>query len=214
MPSSLLKFVQTYSVKVGGRKYPAVKIGNQLWMAENLDYKFDVNGSPITIGTSSLIYVPAAWYYGNSETDYGIDGTYKCGLLYNKYAAEYLETNKAALLPDGWHVPTLSDYETLAATVGNDSSFTEKLKARDASVTQSFPSSWAGIDQYGLNILPCGYYYEGFYEINTKSQLWTSTAAESNLIYSVYFRQTSKSLEYWADGDQAGLSIRLVKTLS
>jgi hypothetical protein len=58
MSGYLLKFKKRYSVKIGGRKYPVVKIGNQLWMAENLDWKF--NGCDIAPAGSPS--TPSAWY--------------------------------------------------------------------------------------------------------------------------------------------------------
>jgi uncharacterized protein (TIGR02145 family) len=83
-------------VEIGGRRYPVVKIGNQLWMAENLDYAW----SGLTIG-GSIGSDPRANYYDNDETTYGWSG-YKCGLLYNWAAVAEL----ADLLPDGWHIPS------------------------------------------------------------------------------------------------------------
>ena len=44
----------TNTVTIGGRAYPTVKIGNQIWMAENLDWKFEVNGIQIPIGGGSV----------------------------------------------------------------------------------------------------------------------------------------------------------------
>ena len=125
-------------------------------MAENLDYKFQYNGSTLPIGSSGTPTTPAAWYYNNSESDYGIDGTYKCGLLYNWYAAKYLDDNKATLLPSGWHVPTLSEWNILITAVGGISTAGLKLKASDNSVTSSWPSGWNETDTYGFNSLPAG----------------------------------------------------------
>ena len=63
----------TNTVTIGGRAYPTVKIGNQIWMAENLDWKFEVNGIQIPIGGGSVT-TPAAWYLDNDEHTYGWNG--------------------------------------------------------------------------------------------------------------------------------------------
>lgn len=146
MPSYLLKFKKTYSVKIGGRRYPVVKIGNQLWMAENLDYKFD----GCSIGVSGLPSTPAAWYYDNDEDTYGIDGPRQCGLLYNWYAAQLLNDNRRSLCP-GWHLPSLNDYESLCTFVGASIAGT-LLKSSDV----SWAPDWGGTDEYSFGILPTG----------------------------------------------------------
>ena len=47
------------TVVIGGRTYPTVQIGGQIWMAENLDLK--VQG--IDINPAGAPSTPAAWYY-------------------------------------------------------------------------------------------------------------------------------------------------------
>lgn len=96
-------------VTIGGRTYPTVKIGNQIWMAENLDcpdesISFTLSGSP---------YVPRCSYYEQNEAKYGYNGL-KCGLLYNGYAISRIQE----LCPEGWRVPTESDYSDLITTIG------------------------------------------------------------------------------------------------
>ena len=209
MPSSLLKFKQTYSVKIGGRRYKAVKIGNQLWMAENLDWKFDVNGSQIPIGSSETPTTPAAWYYNNDEATYGIDGTYKCGLLYNWYATKYLDDNKSTLLPDGWHVPTNDEWTTLANAVGGASTAGQKLKSANV----SWATSWGGTDDYGFGVLPAGYYVGDFRDVATNALVWTSTEYSSSNGYRMGF-DTSSSIFPDYNGKHIGGSLRLVKSLT
>lgn len=217
MPSSLLKFVET-TVKIGGRKYPVVKIGNQLWMAENLDWKFNVNGSQIHVGQSGVPSTPAAWYYNNNETDYGIDGTYKCGLLYNWYAASYLETNKATLLPSGWHVPSSTELTTLLNAAGGSGTTTAaiKLKAANNSVTSNWPSNWNGTDDYGFKVLPGGERGNGsFSYINDIGQFCGSDVYSVDDCYSVGFnRYNSNSVSVGHNQKYKGYSIRLVKNLT
>ena len=207
MPSSLLKFVKTLSVTIGGRKYPVVKIGNQLWMAENLDYKFQVNGSQIPVGQSGTPTTPAAWYYNNDETTYGIDGR-KYGLLYNWYAANYLETNKSTMLPSGWHVPGYTEWQALFDAVGGYQIAGKKLKS------STYWISGAGTDDYGFNLLPAGLYWGGFGDDGDMNDLWCSGDSGINAEY--YRFTTSDSISYnpGIRDKKYGYSIRLVKTIT
>ncbi len=209
MSGYLLKFKQQYSVKIGGRRYPVVKIGNQLWMAENLDWKFDVNGSQIPIGQSGTPSTPSAWYYNNDEANYGIDGTYKCGLLYNWYAAKYLDDNKAILLPDGWHVPSKTEWEYLDTSVSGSGN---KLKSVDNSIAANFPNGWNGTNEYGFGALPSGDRWEGtFYDLNSSCTYWTTTEYGSSRINVIALK--FDPILYLDDEKYHGFSIRLVKTI-
>lgn len=207
------------TVKIGNRDYKTVIIGNQEWLAENLDYKW----SGLGVGGNGISGVnPHAWYYNNIETDYGIDGTYKCGLLYNWWAVKYLEANKSTLLPDGWHVPTKDEYETLITTVGGSSAAGAKLKALDNSVTSSWPTGWNGTDNYGFNALPAGEFNENSYNwIHIGSEAYLMTCTEGTFgyqagYYTCYLQNSSQStvmlgkqLSY-----QGAFSVRLVKDAS
>ena len=197
-------------VEIGGRKYPVVKIGNQLWMTENLDYKFDVNGSQIPIGPNGSPATSAAWYYNNDEANYGIDGTYKCGLLYNWYAAKYLNDNKATLLPDGWHIPSKTEWGTLDTSVSGSGN---KLKSVDNSIAVNFPNGWNGTNEYGFSAVPSGDRWEGsFYDLNSSCTYWTTTEYSASRINVVALK--FDPFLYLDDEKYQGFTIRLVKSLA
>jgi uncharacterized protein (TIGR02145 family) len=82
-----------------GNVYRTVKIGNQIWMADNLNYK--MNNS---------------WCYNDS--DYG--GKY--GRLYTWAAAKIA-------CPNGWHLPTRQEWDELVTVVGGSDVAGEMLKA-------------------------------------------------------------------------------------
>lgn len=198
------------SVVIGGRSYKTIVIGTKEWIVENLDYKFAVNGSQIPIGESGFPILPAAWYYNNDETSYGIDGTYKCGLLYNWYAVDYLETNKASLLPAGWRVSSVSDWSSLIASAeGGDSNYAAYyLKAIRGSVVSGFPA-WTGCDKYYFNALPAGIRYgSGFEFFNANANWWTSDQATSPTY--VYFDSGNGS-HMQSYNKESAFSLRLVR---
>lgn len=200
------------SVAIGGHTYKTVIIGNQEWLAENLDYKFDVNCSTIPIGGSGNPSTPHARYYNNDEATYGIDGTYKCGLLYNWHAVEYLEANKATLLPDGWHVPSVDEWNTLSSLLGYNNG--TELKAVDNSITSNWPSNWNGTDDYGFNGIPSGNYIGTYTRLNTDADYWTSTDYQdgSANIRMLYYSSSMIGSGYMNHNYCS--SIRLVKELS
>jgi uncharacterized protein (TIGR02145 family) len=198
-------------VEIGGREYRTVKIGNQLWMAENLDYKFQYNGSILPIGGSWNTSTPNGWYYNNNETDYGIDGTYKFGLLYNWYAVKYLDDNKATLLPDGWRVPDSGDFDALAQSVGGLSTAGKVLKALNNSVTSNYPSGWNGTDEYGFKALPSGLWSENsFYYKDEGGYFYALDLYNSSF---AYYEGVNTSDAMWQShtGIEDALSLRLVK---
>ena len=200
-------------VEIGGRWYPYVQIGNYLWITENLDWKW----TGLVIGTNTYPASQAAWYYNNNETDYGIDGTYKCGLLYNGYASQYLNNNKDSMLPTGWHVPTIYEWNTLVTEVGGTSSAGRKLKALDNTITSSWPSNWNGTDEYDFAVLPGGVFSDNIFNyLNSNGCFWSSTLSTyADKLLNVQFDTSNDvSMSTNTTGGvsmKRGYSLRLVK---
>lgn len=150
----------TGTVEIGGKQYSTVQIGNQIWMSENLDWQF--NGSDY-LNPSSYQYrenrntAYYSYYSSDSYSQYvpaGGDAPPKpgYGLLYNLTAMNYLNDNASTLFPDGWRIPASSDFETLIATAGGDTTAAQHLKS-----TTDWVRDANGDDIYGFNGVPSGY---------------------------------------------------------
>ena len=201
------------SVLIGGRKYPTVKIGNQLWMAENLDYL--INGIPLSTSQSNSDTTPKCYYYNNDESTYGYNG-YKCGLLYNGYAVLYMAEHANVLFPSGWRVATYNDYGMIAA-LGDINKLGTNLKAKSGSIANNFPqNNWNGDNLLGFSGIPAGVAANGIYrDFGVYARLWTSTPS-SNYIHQMGL-STSSEFGYgsnWWSSKYVGASVRLVKDVA
>ena len=196
-------FYTTANNIIGGREYRTVIIGGKEWLAENLDYKFP----GLAIGSWSTN--PSAGYYANDEAQYGIDGSKKCGLLYNWYAVKYLEDHKSEYIP-GWHVPTDAEWTALTNAVGANSG--TKLKAINNSVASgTWPTGWGGTDDYGFGVLPAGAYNNGsYYNVGSYGYFWSVSENSSSDACRRYF-DTSASVTGLYSNKTYGCSLRLVK---
>ncbi len=153
--------------------YKITTIGEQIWMAENLNYAYNE-------GTAT------SYCYGNSA-----DSCEKYGRLYTWSAAMdsaavfsangsgcgYGKTCTTTepvrgVCPEGWHLPTLAEFNTLIAAVGGQSSAGAKLKA-----TSGWNNNGNGSDAYGFSALPAGYRFSDgdFYDAGYDAYFWSAT---------------------------------------
>lgn len=93
-----------------GNKYKTVIIGHQCWTAENLRVRHFNNGDPIQLGKNlddfSIMYEMSQPGYCHYNFD---DQQLNYGLFYNGYAIY----DSRGLVPPGWRLPTLNDFERL-----------------------------------------------------------------------------------------------------
>lgn len=101
---------------IDGNVYQSVKIGDQIWIAENLKVTHYNDGTEIPNLISDEDWIKAgeeasgAYCYYNNDPKLG--EVY--GALYNWYAV-----NTGKLAPKGWHVPTNAEWEKLTLTLAN-----------------------------------------------------------------------------------------------
>ncbi len=101
--SSFILVLQSFAQQKGtftdtrdGKVYKTVKIGNQIWMAENLNATKFRDGTPIPKGMWS-------WYKNDKK-----NGD-KYGALYTWDALK----DKRQIAPKGWHIPSPEEWEML-----------------------------------------------------------------------------------------------------
>jgi len=142
------------------KSYKKVKIGNQVWMAENLNC--DVNGSKC---------------YGNSA-----DNCVKYGRLYNwatamngASASSAVPSGVQGVCPVGWHLPSDAEWDTLVTYVGNSSKAGTKLKS--ATGWRSYSGVPVGTNEYGFSALPGGIGYSdgSFSYVGDRGDWWSTT---------------------------------------
>lgn len=137
-----------------GNVYKTVKIGNQVWMAENLRTRKDVNG-PI----DEYVYK-----YANQDSS-----TYEeYGLLYNVYSV-------SGLCPSGWHLPTDTEWKELESTIGMPSTSIDSFGVRgtnEAAELKYYGNS-------GFNLVYPGYFEfvgfgvdQDFYDFGISARYW------------------------------------------
>lgn len=188
-----------------GNYYPIVKIGTQVWMAENLKTTKYNDGNTIpfqVIVTPSDIY---NWQY-NTIGMYttGGSGAFPYGGLYNWYT---VITGK--LSPLGWHVPTNIEWTTLSTYLGGELLAGGKLKETGVSHWKT-PNTLA-TNETGFSALPGGYCFPVPTEFFNFGNWWSSTPNYNDISYGWALRYSNGSLGNGNYMYYCGLSIRCVK---
>ena len=200
---------------IDGNVYETVKIGNQVWMAENLlTTKYnDDSAIPNVIDNtewSALKTGAYCWANNDEETNKPLYGA-----LYNWYAVE-----TGILCPTGWHVPSDNDYMALEMSLGmtQDQANGTEWRGTDEGGKLKSTTGWSldgnGTNSSGFNAMPAGYRFYG--DGTTKglgliTYFWTSDSVDD--LIATYRRLDAEETAVYRSSThkEAGKSVRCVK---
>ena len=182
-----------------GQTYKTVKIGDQWWMAQNLNYETansycykDDAGYCTMFGR---LYTWAA-AVGKSDDVCGYD---TCSLPLD---------NIQGVCPEGWHLPNEAEFKTLFSAVDGISTAGKMLKS-----TIHWYNVGDGTDAFGFSGLPAGgRNYNGDYDnVYKYASFWSSTEYDRYQSYHVYLGYTDSGAKLIYCRKYHGLSVRCIK---
>lgn len=160
---------ETFTDPRDGNVYKTVKIGTQIWFAENLRYAGNIpqvesQQEWYAIFSNGNQPRQPAWAYLNNDPNN--NAVY--GKLYNWYAV-----NTGTLCPQGWHIPTYAEWTTLTNFLGGEAVAGGKMK----SVTGWNAPNTAATNESGFTGLPGGGrgIDGGFYYLGSFGYWWSSS---------------------------------------
>ena len=175
-----------------GKKYKITIIGDQTWMAENLNHEVD----------NSYCYDLA-----NAYCD-------KYGRLYEWKAAmaiadgdEISKERHQGVCPTGWHIPSYDEYFTLVKYI-DENNGDEMIKWGVISKTWNKIAS----DLYGFSILPAGERWDsiGFKNLGENATFWSSALDEKKAnIWGIRYGEDFQS--DWEWNLNMSYSVRCIK---
>ncbi|SHL96969.1 FISUMP domain-containing protein [Fibrobacter sp. UWB7] len=148
-----------------GRVYKSVNYGSQKWMAENLKFTSKENGLAyghmFTYGDSEIDSNRVVYSWGGAMDSAGIYSTngINCGTKIDDCFPSY---PVRGICPEGWHLPTSSEWENLYSAMGN-TPYAMQAKGYD-----SWPEA---TDAYGFSVLPT--------YLSSYTDFWTATYSDA-----------------------------------
>ena len=193
-PSTVEKGLMTDSRD--GQTYETVKIGTQMWMAQNLNYET----------ANSYCYRDSAKY---------------C----SKYGRYYTWAAAKKACPSGWHLPTEADFKTLIGAVGGSSDAEGGIASYVLKSTNGWNDagrdlSGNGTDDYSFAAFPAGnrYYSDGGYGVGSSAEFWSSTEYDRDSDCAVHLYLSYTDVDNYTSGEILygfhklnGLSVRCIK---
>lgn len=154
---------------IDGNVYKTVKIGTQVWMAENLRTTHYRNGIEIPNVTDNTEWSNLDDLWKGAYCDYNNTPSSVYGKLYNSFAVD----DARKLCPAEWHIPTVQEWTTLIDYLGGYNEAAGKLKEAG---TTHWKSPNTGTNESGFTALPGGYrWYDGiFHSLTEMSVFWSS----------------------------------------
>jgi uncharacterized protein (TIGR02145 family) len=170
-----------------------VNIGGQEWMLENLNLDHYRNGDPIPQVQVSIQWRTlndGAWHNNCNADPENTESKQIYGKLYNWYAVN----DQRCLAPEGWHIPTNKEWQTLIDHLGGSEVAGGKLK-ETGTAHWRLPNTSA-TNEGGFTALPGGYFDDNglIFEIGYSAQFWSSTEEKPEYDFT---SMEYKSLRAW-----------------
>ncbi len=183
-----------------------VKIGNQVWMLENLDVENFLNGDLIPQAKTAEEWENAgknnepAWCYYDND---GSNGA-KYGKLYNWYAVN----DPRGLAPEGYHIPSNTELTELTDSLGHENVAGTKMKS-----TSGWYESANGNNSSGFSALPGGYRYinGSFSDLGKVGNWWSSSEGDMSNAISRFLNYYNADVFNYNSDKMNGFSVRCLK---
>jgi uncharacterized protein (TIGR02145 family) len=189
--------------------YNTVKIGNQLWMAENLRTTHYNNGeliattNPASLNITSENTPKYQWSYSGDDANASVYGK-----LYTYYAV----TDTRKICPTGWHLPSDAEWTTLVTTLGGYQVAGSRLKEHGNTHWLS-PYNTDATNESCYTALPGGYrdLSGTFYLLQNDAYWWSATESEAAKAWGRTLNTSSPEAGRPGVNKSWGLSVRCVK---
>ena len=213
---------------IDGNVYDAVRIGNQVWMAQNLRTTRFANGDAIPEGQTATYTEPYRYAPNGNESN-----VTEYGYLYNWAAVMHGEvssiTNPSGVqgvCPEGWHVPSDAEWTQLTDYVssqseyvcsGNGENIAKALAADHGWQTTTDNECAVGYDQnsnnsIGFSALPAGYSAGSFFNFfDLYAYFWSATEHEDNSAYASALGYRYARVGRGDEDECTGCSVRCVR---
>ena len=189
-----------------GQIYKTVVIGAQTWMAQNLNYAY--NESTSSLDSSSFCFgddpnncdtYGRLYLWSAAMDSAGVFSSSGKGCGEGKTCSP--SGTVQGVCPEGWHLPSKVEWDTLFTNVGGTSSAGRMLKSEDE--WPFYSESTEGVDPYGFSALPAGYRYGSgnFSKASSYAYFWSSTEDDNINAY-------SENFDYYDSGVSEGGSYK------
>ena len=151
---------------IDGNVYRAIQIGDQIWATENLKVSRYRNGDPITHARSFKEWKSAKKGEGK-YCYYQYDSSYSH--IYGYYYSWHAVNDSRQLAPEGWHIPSKTEWETLLNYLEGNQKPRNNIKVikqlRD-NLNRYMNVQFAGHRSYSLG---------NFFGVGDEAFIWSST---------------------------------------
>jgi len=202
---------------IDGNTYPTVIIGTQEWMAESLRVIHYPNGDAIPHITDYTAWGnlgdnntdDAYSFYNNTTTDYGALYTYAAAI-----ADDWTRDNNAnqGVCPNGWHLPTDSEWTTLTDYLGGVSVAGGKMK--ETGTTHWNSPNTGATNSSGFTALPSGIRDTGsgsFLFVRYDGYWWSATESGSTYVYYRSLYDNSADVDRASLGKSNGFCVSCIR---
>jgi uncharacterized protein (TIGR02145 family) len=178
-----------------GQTYHTILIGTQYWLKENMNVGTMINADENQANNGFIEkYCP----------DNNLDNCTIYGGFYQwDEAMQYVTTNGAkGICPNGWHIPTINEFNSLIAAVGNDGNALKEIGQGGGPGT--------GTNTSGFSALISGYRLPSgiFWETDISSTFWSSTVSDTISSYQMYLFSYDNSINVGNFTKDFGYGIR------
>jgi uncharacterized protein (TIGR02145 family) len=187
-----------------GNIYKTIVIGDQEWMAENLNTDIYRNGDDIASNLDNTSWdntTTGAWSYSMNNSGYACP----YGKLYNWYAC----VDSRQLCPQGWHMPTVADWSILMNYLGGNLVAGGRMKSLalwgDPNTNATNLSGFSGLPG------GCRYDYGAYVDPGSYGWWWSSSSSTANDAWKRTLNYSNGILDTGDLDKNCGLSVRCIR---